>query len=68
MTELLVGALVALNKIPETSSDVFKRVLSFSGIGLIFLQEAVSLWMLFCAAIIICGTALSANSIPLRRA
>ncbi|MEI7824471.1 MAG: acyltransferase family protein [Chlorobiaceae bacterium] len=33
--ELLVGALVALNKIPETSSDVFKRVLSFSGIGLI---------------------------------
>ena len=35
--------------------------------GLIFLHEAVSLWMLLCAAIVICGTALSANSVPLRR-
>jgi drug/metabolite transporter (DMT)-like permease len=35
--------------------------------GLVFLQEAVSLWMLFCAAIIVCGTALSANLIKLGR-
>ena len=35
--------------------------------GLIFLQEAISLWMLLCGAIIICGTALSADLIKLRR-
>ena len=35
--------------------------------GLIFLGETVSLWMLLCAAIIICGTALSADLIKLRR-
>ncbi len=35
--------------------------------GLIFLHEAVSLWMLFCGAIIICGTALSADLLKLRR-
>ena len=35
--------------------------------GLIFLHEAVSPWMLFCGAIIICGTALSADVIKLRR-
>ncbi len=35
--------------------------------GLIFLGETVSLWMLLCATIIICGTALSADLIKLRR-
>ena len=35
--------------------------------GVLFLHEAVSAWMLLCAAIIICGTALSANLIGLRR-
>ncbi len=35
--------------------------------GVLFLHEAVSAWMLFCAAIIICGTALSANLIGFRR-
>ncbi len=35
--------------------------------GLLFLGETVSLWMLLCAAIIICGTALSADLIKLRR-
>jgi drug/metabolite transporter (DMT)-like permease len=35
--------------------------------GAAFLHEAVSLWMLFCAAIIVCGTALSANLIKFRR-
>ncbi len=35
--------------------------------GVLFLHEAVSAWMLLCAAIIICGTALSANLIRLRR-
>ena len=35
--------------------------------GLIFLHEAISLWMLLCGAIIICGTALSADLIKLRR-
>ncbi len=35
--------------------------------GVIFLGEVVSLWTLFCAAIIICGTALSADLIKLRR-
>jgi drug/metabolite transporter (DMT)-like permease len=34
--------------------------------GTIFLHEAVSLWMVFCGAIIICGTALSANLLQLR--
>ncbi len=34
--------------------------------GVLFLHEAVSAWMLFCAAIIICGTALSANLIRFR--
>ncbi len=33
--------------------------------GTIFLNEAVSLWMVFCGAIIICGTALSANLLQL---
>ncbi len=31
--------------------------------GAVFLQETISLWMLLCAAIIVCGTALSANLI-----
>ncbi len=35
--------------------------------GVLFLHEAVSAWMLLCAAIIICGTALSANLIRLGR-
>jgi drug/metabolite transporter (DMT)-like permease len=35
--------------------------------GLVFLHEAVTLWMLFCGAIIICGTALSADLLKLRR-
>ena len=36
--------------------------------GLVFLHEAVTLWMLFCGAIIICGTALSADLLKLRHA
>jgi len=35
--------------------------------GAIFLNEAVSLWMLICGVIIVCGTALSANLLKLRR-
>lgn len=35
--------------------------------GSIFLNEAVSMWMLLCGAIIVCGTALSANLLKLRR-
>jgi len=35
--------------------------------GVIFLGEVVSLWMLLCAAIIVCGTALSAGLVQLRR-
>jgi len=35
--------------------------------GVIFLGEVVSLWMLLCAAIIVCGTALSAGLLQLRR-
>lgn len=35
--------------------------------GAIFLGEVVSLWMLLCAAIIVCGTALSAGLLQLRR-
>lgn len=35
--------------------------------GAVFLHETVSLWMLLCAAIIVCGTALSANLVKLRR-
>ncbi len=35
--------------------------------GAIFLHETVSSWMLLCAVIIVCGTALSANLIRLRR-
>ncbi|MHB8947928.1 MAG: DMT family transporter [Rhodoferax sp.] len=35
--------------------------------GVIFLGEAVSLWMLLCAGIIVCGTALSAGLMQLRR-
>jgi drug/metabolite transporter (DMT)-like permease len=34
--------------------------------GGLFLHEAVSMWMVFCGAIIICGTALSANLLQLR--
>ena len=34
--------------------------------GVLFLGEAVSLWMVFCGAIIVCGTALSANLLKLR--
>ena len=34
--------------------------------GALFLGEVVTPWMLFCGAIIICGTALSANLIRLR--
>ncbi len=34
--------------------------------GVIFLAETVSLWMLLCAAIIVCGTALAANLIKPR--
>ena len=36
------------------------------GYGALFLGETVTPWMLFCGAIIICGTALSANLIRLR--
>jgi drug/metabolite transporter (DMT)-like permease len=35
--------------------------------GAVFLHETVSLWMLFCAAIIVCGTALSANLLKFGR-
>ena len=35
--------------------------------GTIFLNEAVSMWMAFCGAIIVCGTALSAGLLRLRR-
>jgi len=35
--------------------------------GVMFLGEVVSLWMLLCAAIIVCGTALSAGLVQLRR-
>ncbi|MDO9198089.1 DMT family transporter [Rhodoferax sp.] len=35
--------------------------------GTIFLNEAVSMWMAFCGAIIVCGTALSAGLLKLRR-
>ncbi len=35
--------------------------------GLLFFQETVSTWMLLCGLIIICGTALSANLLRLRR-
>ncbi|WP_394756252.1 DMT family transporter [Rhodoferax sp.] len=35
--------------------------------GVLFLGEVVSLWMLLCAAIIVCGTALSAGLLQLRR-
>ena len=35
--------------------------------GAVVLQETISPWMLLCAAIIVCGTALSANLIRLRR-
>ncbi|MDD5335658.1 MAG: DMT family transporter [Rhodoferax sp.] len=35
--------------------------------GAVFLHETVSGWTLLCAAIIVCGTALSANLIRLRR-
>ncbi len=35
--------------------------------GAIFLHETVSSWMLLCAVVIVCGTALSANLIRLRR-
>ena len=35
--------------------------------GVILLGEVVSLWMLLCAAIIVCGTALSAGLVQLRR-
>ncbi len=34
--------------------------------GTVLLQETISLWMLLCAAIIVCGTALSANLIRFR--
>jgi drug/metabolite transporter (DMT)-like permease len=34
--------------------------------GALFLQEAVSAWMVFCGAIIVCGTALSSNLHTLR--
>ena len=34
--------------------------------GMVFLQETLSLWMLLCTAVIICGTALSANLIRLK--
>lgn len=35
--------------------------------GAVFLRETVSSWMLLCAVVIVCGTALSANLIRLRR-
>ena len=35
--------------------------------GATFLNETVSLWMVLCGAIIVCGTALSANLLKLRR-
>lgn len=34
--------------------------------GTMFLHEAISMWMVFCGAIIVCGTALSANLLQLR--
>ena len=34
--------------------------------GVILLGETVTPWMVFCGAIIVCGTALSANLIRLR--
>lgn len=35
--------------------------------GAIFLGEVISAWMVFCGAIIVCGTALSADLLKLRR-
>lgn len=35
--------------------------------GAVFLGESISAWMVFCGAIIVCGTALSANLIKLGR-
>lgn len=35
--------------------------------GTFFLHEAISTWMVFCGAIIVCGTALSANLLQLKR-
>jgi drug/metabolite transporter (DMT)-like permease len=35
--------------------------------GAIFLQETVSLWMLLCGVVIVCGTALSANLLKFGR-
>ena len=35
--------------------------------GAIFLNEVVSSWMVLCGAIIVCGTALSADLLKLRR-
>ena len=35
--------------------------------GAIFLNETVTLWMVVCGAIIVCGTALSANLLRLPR-
>jgi drug/metabolite transporter (DMT)-like permease len=35
--------------------------------GLVFLGEAVTLWMLLCAVVIICGTALSTGLLRLGR-
>lgn len=36
--------------------------------GVLFLGEAVTLWMLLCAAVIVCGTALATGLLKLRRA
>jgi drug/metabolite transporter (DMT)-like permease len=36
--------------------------------GVLFLAETVSLWMLLCGAVIVCGTALSTGLLKLRPA
>ena len=35
--------------------------------GAVFLREPITPWMLLCAAIIVCGVALSAGLLPLKR-
>ena len=52
---------------PARAITVTFVVPAFAGVyGALFLSETVTPWMLFCGAIIICGTALSANLIRLR--
>jgi drug/metabolite transporter (DMT)-like permease len=35
--------------------------------GAVFLQESITQWMLICAAVIVCGVALSTGIVKLRR-